>query len=169
MSFANVLVIVEAETILKNYGANGTADQPTYMGHENIYLTTSIADASSNNKSGWLAMNIKADTENSIDVIRWRMASTSLGFGYQCCFTEFMISAGADILTKPQQRAIPAKRFLPDETQAGNFVPNKASDMCWESRVLGTGYIQYNFNFAIIDPQGVTQGFYTYDPGIYAQ
>lgn len=168
MSIANVLAIIDAEKMMKVYGKTGTATNPTSMGHD-LYLTTSTPYVYTSNATGDLQMVIKAETETSIGAIRWRMASISLGFSYQCCIVRFNLNGGANLLTAPEQRSIPAKHFLPDEKQAGSYTSYPVPDRFWESRILGTGTILYNFVFAIVDRNGMTQGYYTYDPYIYAQ
>jgi hypothetical protein len=168
-SVIDVLIAVDCESIIRAYGENDAPNNPPMMEYESLYMVIRGDNSLNYNKSPYLYLKASAETDCSATIIRWRMRSLSMGFGYQAFLTNFVLYAGKDVITQPEARVLQTQSFMPDKSNPQQLVSQEVGDKFWESTVLRPGYIAYFFYLAIVDHTGKVRGYYRNDPAVVAQ
>jgi hypothetical protein len=161
----DVLIAIDAESIIKKYGTNTDSDMPTYISSDNelIYMTTrkDHIDGSPGSE-----LKIKASPG---DVIRWRETTMSLNAHFTSILYKFDASSGASLIKKPEPVTVNANEPLPNAENPLKPGTQKISVFFWECTVLQSGSVTYHFSFMILDNSGQIQGYYYWDPFINIQ
>jgi nematocidal protein AidA len=157
----DVLVVVDAETIIESYGKNTDPSNPTQVTAGLIYMITKQADVVSGNAGNEL--NFKART---LDVIRWRETTLSLSAAYDAILYGFVAAAGGDLISPPLPLLADVRTPLPNPADPTHPGAQTIKSYFWTSTVLAAGSVTYHFNFMIVDRDGVVQGYYWWDPFI---
>ena len=89
--FINVLIVIDAETIIENYGKNSDPDRPTAIPDSSdlIYMTARQDHIVGSPGS---ELTVKASPD---DIIRWRETTLSLNSKYTSVLYKFDASSGA--------------------------------------------------------------------------
>ncbi len=158
----DVLVAIDADTILKTYGPNADAAHPVQVTNPGlIFMLTKQANALSGEAGAEL--NLSAQT---MDVIRWRETTMSLNSDYTGILYAFVPAAGANLISTPVPLEADVTEPLPNPAKP--TVPNSQTvkSYFWNSTVIAAGQVTYHFQFLICDRTGAVQGYYWWDPFI---
>ncbi|WP_456442558.1 inclusion body family protein [Psychroserpens sp.] len=159
----DVLIAIDAETILQTYGTNNTPNAPVQVTATNlIYMITKQKDALSGNAGNEL--QIAAQT---MDVIRWRETSLSMDAAYTGILYEFEATAGGDLISPPIPLVAEVQVPLPDPSNPTVPKTQKIESYFWNSTVLKPGDVTYHFKFIVCDRTGAIQGYFWWDPFIH--
>jgi len=173
-NIVDVLIAVDCESVLAQYGENNAPTNPPMMEYEHIYMVIRngndlVWNGADYNKSPYLYLKVSEEDDLSATSIRWRMESISMGMGYKAFLTNFTLYDGVDVITQPECREIRTKSFLPDKSNPDQLIAQEVVDPFWESTVLRPGYVAYFFYLAIVDHMGKIRGYYRNDPAVVAQ
>ncbi|MBI9050756.1 MAG: inclusion body family protein [Anaerolineaceae bacterium] len=158
----DVLVAVDADTIVSKYGTNTDPNSPVQITDPTlIFMITKQADAVNGNAGNELTIGAK-----TLDTIRWRETTLSLNAAYFALLYKFEAGAGGNLISPPIPLEADVETPLPDP--ANPTVPKKQTikSFFWNSTVLEPGSVTYHFNFMILDRNGDVQGYYWWDPFI---
>lgn len=158
----DVLVAVDADTIISKYGTNTDANNPVQITDSSlIFMITKQADAVSGNAGNELKIGAK-----TLDTIRWRETSLSLNAAYSALLYKFVASSGGDLISPPIPLLVEVKTPLPDPSNPTTPKTQTIESYFWNSTVLKAGSVTYHFNFMILDRTGAVQGYCWWDPFI---
>jgi nematocidal protein AidA len=181
MAIIDVVIVVDAPRILRDYGTNNAAQTgmnyvPLGQQGEGRYYLYMIAT--------WFDVQNQAESEldvfaNAGDKIRWRMTSLSLDRTYQCFIKEFVINRGANYITQPapKHESVTVPQIDTSVAALNTTKPKQIDDVYWETTVLQPGPVTYHTNFIVTGPGcdagggggnggNGNCGGYTYDPYI---
>ncbi|MQL48095.1 inclusion body protein [Photorhabdus khanii] len=161
MSIVNVVVVFDAESILKRYpSVSKDPNKPTLVDGKDIYMVTTSDNVISGQGGGDL--NIKAEVE---DVIHWREVSIS-HIEHSVILYKFETTYGGNLISNAEPRI--ADVDLPMPNLNDSLTPNmsKEKDYYWSAEILSTGSVAYDFRFQIFDRYGKLCGCYKWDPYI---
>ncbi|MEW1847670.1 inclusion body family protein [Nonomuraea angiospora] len=163
--FINVLIAIDAETILERFGKNTDPDRPTSIPDSSnlIYMTTR------QNQLGSTPGSELTVNASPMDIIRWRETTLSLNSEYTGILYRFNTLAGKDLISAPAPRSVVLSEPQPNGQDPLNPTTQKISSYYWECEVLDTGTVTYNFSFMILNRKGEKQGYYCWDPFINIQ
>ncbi len=158
----DVLIAVDADTIISKYGTNTDADNPVQITDTSlIFMITKQADAISGNAGNELKIGAK-----TLDTIRWRETSLTLNAAYSTLLYKFVAAAGGDLISAPIPLLAEVQTPLPDPANPTSPQTQTIESYFWNSTVLKPGNVTYHFNFMILDRTGAVQGYYWWDPFI---
>ncbi|MPQ49271.1 hypothetical protein GCQ56_19905 [Marinifilum sp. N1E240] len=158
----DVLIAVDTETIISNYGLNKDPNNPVQITDASlIFMITKRDDALSGNAGTELAIGAK-----TLDTIRWRETSLSLNATYSALLYKFVATAGGDLISNPIPLLVEVQTPLPDPSNPTMPKTQTIESYFWTSTVLKPGSVTYHFNFMILDRAGNVQGYYWWDPYI---
>lgn len=157
----DVLVSIDTEAILKQYGKNNSQGNPQFVDPKHVYMVVTQGQAISGQAGGEL--NIKAAVG---DVIRWRESSLSLGFEQSCIFYKFVANQGNNLISTPQPREAEVVIPVPNPQDPEKYKTQKVSNFYWTCDTLKVGSVTYHFQFMIVDRSGALCGCYQWDPFI---
>lgn len=158
----DVLVVVDADTIISEYGTNTDANNPVQITDSSlIFMVTKQADAVSGNAGNELKIGAK-----TLDTIRWRETSLSLNAAYSALLYKFVAASGGDLISSPMPLLVEVKTPLPDSANPTSIKTQIIESYFWNSTVLEAGSVTYHFNFMILDQTGAVQGYFWWDPFI---
>ncbi len=172
----DILVAIDAETIMANYpNGGGTEAKPTLLdANKYFYMVVKTASVVSGNAGGELDVSA-----NIGDVIRWREVSLSVNFEYGVAFAGFRASSGgANIQLPPSliggvsgQTVYQVKTPMPKQTSPPNSPPwgdvdKDAPYHFWQSTAMAAGKVTYQWVFQIFDQAGTSKGYFGWDPFI---
>ncbi|MFD8530506.1 inclusion body family protein [Streptosporangium canum] len=163
--FINVLIAIDAETILGKYGKNTDPNSPASIPDSSslIYMTTRQNQLGSTPGS---ELTINA---SPMDIIRWRETTLSLNSEYTSVLYRFNALSGQGLISTPVPRSVVLNEPQPSSQDPLNPTTQKINSYYWESEVLDTGTVTYNFSFMILNHKGEKQGYYYWDPYINIQ
>ncbi|RKT52740.1 inclusion body family protein [Saccharothrix australiensis] len=160
--FINVLIAIDAETIVEQLGKNTDPDHPTAVPNSSnlIYMTTRH-----NQLDGSPGSELSVSASPT-DIIRWRETTLSLNSSYTGILYRFNALGGGDLISTPVPRSVVLHEPLPDSGNPLNPGTQEVNSYYWECEVLKTGRVTYNFSFMILNRKGEKQGYYFWDPFI---
>ncbi|MEU4766467.1 inclusion body family protein [Actinosynnema sp. NPDC023794] len=163
--FINVLIVIDAETIIERYGKNSDPDRPTLIPDSSslIYMTTRQDHIIGSPGS---ELTVKASPD---DIIRWRETTLSLNSRYTSVLYKFDASSGANLIDTPEAKSVVVSEPLPNSHDPLHPTTQKINSFYWQCTVLETGSVTYHFSFMILDHTGAKQGYYYWDPFISIQ
>ncbi|MER6002857.1 inclusion body family protein [Nonomuraea angiospora] len=163
--FINVLIAIDAETILGRFGKNTDPNGPTSIPDSSnlIYMTTR------QNQLGGAPGSELTINAAPMDIIRWRETTLSLNSEYTGILYRFNTLAGQDLISTPVPRSVMLSEPQPNSQDPLNPTTQKINSYYWECEVLDTGTVTYNFSFMILNHKGEKQGYYCWDPFINIQ
>jgi hypothetical protein len=161
MATTDVLITIDARTILARYGKNTSSTSPTPISRDLIHLDVQQSQAIS--APGSIDLAIAASPG---DDIRWRETTLSMNYEYSGILYDFVIQSGAELISRPQPFTFSRAEPLPNPNDPLNPTTQQVKSYVWQSTVLATGSVTYTFRFMILDNKGAKQGFYTWDPSI---
>ncbi|MGC7100221.1 inclusion body family protein [Amycolatopsis lurida] len=163
--FINVLIVIDAETIIANFGKNNDSNNPKFIPDSSslIYMTTRQNQIGSTPGS---ELTINA---SPTDIIRWRETTLSLNSEYTSILYKFHASSGQDLIDTPVAKSATLTEPLPNSKDPLNPTTQKINSYYWECEVAKTGSVTYNFSFMILNRSGQKQGYYYWDPYINIQ
>lgn len=158
----DVLVAVDAETIINKFGKNTDPNNPTQITDPKlIFMITKSADAVSGNAGNELKIAAK-----TLDVIRWRETSLSLNAVYSALLYKFVATSGGNLISPPFPLLAKDQTPLPDPSNPTVPKTQTIETYFWNCTVLEPGEVTYHFSFMIVDRSGNIQGYYWWDPYI---
>ena len=157
----DVAIVVDAETIISQYGGNTTPQTPTQITAGLIYMITKQADVVSGNAGNELTVAAK-----TLDIIRWRETTLSLNADYDAILYKFVPSSGGNLISTPAPLEVDVNTPLPNPADPLHPGTQTIKNYFWQSTVLSAGSVEYHFMFMIIDRDGTVQGYYWWDPYI---
>ncbi|MEM7537778.1 MAG: inclusion body family protein [Chloroflexota bacterium] len=157
----DILIVVDAETIIKDYGRNNEPAEAAQINSDHVFMTVKEDQALSGQGGGDL--EIKA---NVGDILRWRQTTISLGSGYSAMLCEFKQTAGKDLIINDGPRTNKVIVPLPNPNDVYHPNTQVITDYHWNGEVNDYGSEYYAFLFLITDRHGKTQGFYSWDPKV---
>lgn len=157
----DVLVSIDTEAILKQYGKNNSQGNPPNIDARYVYMTVTQGQAISGQAGGEL--NIAAAVG---DVIRWRETSLSLSFEQSCIFYKFIGNQGGDLISPPALREAEVVVPVPNPQDPSKYKTQKVSNFYWTCDTLKVGHVTYHFQFMVVDRSGTLCGCYQWDPFI---
>jgi hypothetical protein len=162
--FIDVLIAIDAETIIKNYGKNTDPDSPTKISDSDklIYMTTRQDHIIGSPGS---ELTIKASPN---DIIRWRETTASLNSEYATLLYKFKATAGSDLIDTPQPEATTVAEPVVNGDPLNPTIQD-VNTFYWQCTVKKRGSVTYHFSFMILDHLGEKQGYYYWDPFINIQ
>ena len=161
-SIIDVLIVIDEETILTDYGTNNTPDTPTQITKPNlIFMVTKQANVISGEAGTELKLSAK-----SLDVIRWREATLSLNSANTAILYKFVAASGGDLISQPVPLLADVTDPLPNPSDPTHPGSQTIKSYFWNSTVLSAGNVTYHFQFMIVDREGNIQGYYWWDPFI---
>ena len=163
--FIDVLIAIDAETIIKRFGKNTDPNRPTFVNDSSklIYMTTRQDHIIGSPGS---ELTIKASPD---DIIRWRETTMSLNSKYTGILYKFDATSGSDLIDTPEPKSVVISEPLPNNHDPLNPTTQKINSFYWQCTVLETGSVTYHFSFMILDRSGAKQGYYYWDPYINIQ
>ncbi|MDF5756331.1 inclusion body family protein [Spongiactinospora sp. TRM90649] len=158
----NVLIAIDAETILEQIGKNSDPNSPAYVSDSSnlIYMTTRQNQLGSSPGS---ELTVNA---SPMDVIRWRETTLSLNSNYTSVLYRFDASSGGDLISTPEPRLVHINQPLPGKGDPLEITTQNVYTYYWECDVLDTGSVTYHFRFVILNSKGEKLGYYYWDPFI---
>jgi hypothetical protein len=158
----DVLIAIDADTILKTYGPNIDSAHPVQVSNAGlIFMLTKQANALSGEAG--TELNLSAQT---MDVIRWRETTMSLNSAYTGILYAFVPTAGGNLISTPTPLEADVTEPLPDPSNPAVPKTQTVKSYFWNSTVLAAGQVTYHFQFLICDRNGAVQGYYWWDPYI---
>jgi hypothetical protein len=165
MAHIDILMVADAEGILKQYGqpgstsapttGPGSVQQPQVVDGSFVFFITKKGDAYANNGNWQLDVSTGTETESAVDIIRWRWIALDLGHKFDCPITGFDFNPnGPGKVETPLLRHYSTTLVVTDPTDATKPVVQKGIDRCWESRAVRDGTIGYNVMFMVVDQEG---------------
>jgi hypothetical protein len=163
--FINVLIVIDAETIIERYGKNSDPDRPTLIpDSSNLIYMTARQDHIIGSPGSELTVKASPD-----DIIRWRETTLSLNSRYTSILYRFDASSGADLIDPPEAKSVVVNEPLPNSHHPLNPTTQKVNSFYWQCTVLEPGSVTYHFSFMILDHSGEKLGYYYWDPFISIQ
>ncbi|GAB4188996.1 MAG: inclusion body family protein [Wenzhouxiangellaceae bacterium] len=161
-SIIEVLVVVDAASLIQEYGTNTDPQKPVQVTQpELIYMITRQANALAAQASNQLVIAAK-----TLDVIRWRQTTLSLNSAYTGILYQFEASGGSDLISPPMPLEATVSVPLPNPAAPTKPDVQRIKTYFWNSTVLSPGEVTYDFRFMLVDRQGKIQGYYWWDPYI---
>jgi hypothetical protein len=164
MAIIDVLIVVEATSILRNFGGNDALKTGKYFQLQNqpgvraqegegigyIYMVTNWMNAQG---EGGSELDVFT---NPGDTIRWRMTTLGKDNPYQCYITGFVLNSGQNNITPPVPKCEPITVMDIDPTSPGlnRVIPRQANDFYWESTVINKQPVTYHTHFLIFGGGG---------------
>lgn len=158
----DVLIVIDAETILRTYGTNTDPTKPAQIAGERVYMITKKADVISGNAGSELKIAAR-----TLDVVRWRETSLSLNADYDAILYKFVVGSGGTLISPPEAMEVNVNTPLPDPANPLHPKTQTIKSYFWSSTVLGAGDVAYHFMFMIVDRDGKVKGYYSWDPYIH--
>ncbi len=162
-SIIQVLVAIDAESIVGTLGTNTDPKQPVQVTNANlIWMITRQGNAVSGNAGSEL--NLSADTD---DIIRWRESTLSLNSDYSALLYEFDATDGpSGLISPPMPLLTTVEAPLPDPNAPLLPTRQQVKNYFWQTTVLNPGSMTYHFKFMVIGRDGAVAGYYWWDPFI---
>lgn len=158
----DVLVAVDADTIVLKFGTNTDPNSPVQVTDASlIFMITKQSDAVSGDAGNELTIGAK-----TLDTIRWRETTLSLNAAYSALLYKFEAVSGGNLISPPIPLEADVKTPLPDPANPTTPKIQTIKSYFWSSTVLAPGSVTYHFNFMIVDRSGDVQGYYWWDPFI---
>ena len=159
----DVLVAIDAETIVNNFGTNNDPNKPTQITNPKlIFMITKQADAMSGNAGNELQIAAR-----TMDTIRWRETSLSLDAAYTGILYKFVNASGNALISPPVPLEADVTTPLPDPSNPTKPKTQSIKNYFWNCTVLEPGDVTYHFNFMVVDRDNNVQGYYWWDPFIH--
>lgn len=158
----NVLIAVDAETILERFGKNTDPNRPTAITNSNLIYMTTRQNQLGSSPGSELTINASPG-----DVIRWRETTLSENSEYTGILYRFNALSGGDLISQPQPLLMTRSEPLPNAKDPLNPTTQNIKSYFWNCTVLETGSVTYNFSFMILNAKGEKQGYYYWDPFIH--
>lgn len=155
----NVMIAIDAATILEKYTPSTDPKNPTPVDAKYIYMTTK-QDKVVGSPGGELKFRAHVG-----DVIRWRESTFSLNFDYSALLYEYR--SQDQLLSTPAPLVSESVFPYPTPKQPGDpsFAQQKVKTHYWQATVQQTGNVTYTFCFQLLD-RGKLMGYFSWDPYI---
>lgn len=158
----NVMIIVDAESIINDLGTNTDPAKPAQVTQANrIFMVTKQNDIVSGQAGNEL--NLKAETD---DIVRWHATSLSLNSSLDVILYKFVLADGTDLISPPVPLLTDVTVPLPNMDDPIHPTTQTIKNYYWQTTVLSAGKVTYHFQFIILDRTGAVQGYYWWDPFI---
>ena len=163
MSTIDVLIAVDAESIVSKYGKNNDPNNPTFIpyGSQLIFMITKRDNVLSG--QGGSELKIQA---NTLDTIRWRQTTLSLNAENDAILYQFVPSRGGNLIAPPRPEIATVKTALPDPNDPTSPNFQTIQNYFWNTTAEKPGNVTYSFRFAIVDRHDNILGYYSWDPFI---
>lgn len=177
----DILMIADAEGILNKYGQTGStsaptdgpgsSQQPITVDGSFVFFITKAANAYAYNGNWQLYVSTGTESEQGVDIVRWRSEGIDLGHKFACPITgfKFFPNSGAGRVETPVLRHYSTTFVTTDPADATKPIVQKGIDRCWETRAVTDGNIGYNVIFMIVDEQGNVRMHTQIDPTFVIQ
>lgn len=163
--FINVLIAIDAETILGTFGRNTDPNNPrSISGNSKLIYMTARQNQLGSAPGSELTINACP-----MDIIRWRETTLSLNSEYTGMLYRFNSLAGEGLISRPTPRVVTRSEPLPNDQDPLHPSTQRINSYYWECEVLKTGTVTYNFSFMILNRKGEKLGYYYWDPYINIQ
>lgn len=165
MAQIDVQITFDAESILKAYTPGKDPDNPTVVDPKYIFMVVANDEAVSGNGGG--SLTIKARTR---DTIFWSEATP--GVDYSTILYAFIsppLSPGQQpLISQPQPEVVTVTVPLPNEKTLTKPDKQTVKDFFWSCDVKNPSdnAMAYHFHFMIVDRDGNTKGYFSWDPWI---
>ncbi|MBI9050755.1 MAG: inclusion body family protein [Anaerolineaceae bacterium] len=156
----DILMVMDADTLVEKH-AGGSVSNPIVIPEPLIYLICNSAYVDFGQASKELKIAVK-----SLDEIRWRSTSISLGSAYFSLLYAFKLVKGDNIISAPVALEAEVKEPLPDPANPTKPKTQTVQNYFWSSTALSQGEATYTFYFMILDREGNPLGYYYWDPFI---
>lgn len=160
MQIIDVLVVIDAETIINKFGKNTDSNNPVQVTDPNlIFMVTKRTDAVSGNGGN----ELKIASKRLDTTIRWKETSLSLISTYSALLYKFTATSGSNLISPPVSLLVTAQTPLSDPSNPAVPKIQTSKTYFWNCNVLKSGKVTYHFNFMILDRSGKVQGYYWWD------
>ena len=160
----NILTVIDVEAIVTSkLSPNGTLKTPTALGIQAeplVYMIASRAYIDSNNSKANCELMVDANVH---DIIRWELTCPGSGLQYDAIIADVVIRNQTSISAAV---ATPTYRKIFDKAGSSGYQIVKQTD--YDSKVIAEGVTQYNITFQIMDDEGKSRGYFSWDPYIKA-
>ena len=159
----DVLIAIDAETIIAQFGKNTDPNNPVAVTNANlIFMIAKQADEVTGSAGNELKIAAR-----TLDTIRWRETTLSLNADYDAILYAFDATSGGDLISPPVPLLAQVKTPLPNPRDPTHPTSQTIESYFWNCTVLNAGDVTYHFRFMIVDRDNSVQGFYWWDPFIH--
>jgi hypothetical protein len=162
--YIDVLITIDAKTIVDKYGKNSNSNSPTGIDRALIHLDARQSQVVS--APGTVDLAVAASPG---DTIRWRETTLSMNTDYTGILYGFTLQSGGQLISPPRPLLFPLSEPLPNMQDPLNPTMQKIQSYVWQSDIMSPGRVTYTFRFMILNQKGVKLGYYTWDPVIVIQ
>ncbi|WP_426747601.1 AidA/PixA family protein [Myxococcus faecalis] len=167
--FVDVLTVVDVDKVLKEYGPNGSVDEPGVSIADCVYMLVRKDDA-----VGMEAISELTVAAKTNDTLRWRMASLTLNTGYSAVLYKMNVSGNAQCISPPQPLVSHIKVPVPEVAggQVDGYNTQPYVDFFFQSTALhptaalSGQRVTYQLYVQVTDNLGNKVGTYSWDPYI---
>ncbi len=175
MATIDILCVIDTNGLMKRAKDTGTLSTPINLAAVDASTDTFVFMIC----DGQYACNNQGKSELMInanvgDTVRWTITDPSTGLtpgedskSFSCILYNFKSGGEGTVLTTPVLNSAPAISYYNSLTSI--TTPVAAAYMCssWNSSIVATGNIQYDWAFQVVDnATGEVVGYYTWDPYI---
>lgn len=161
----NVLISIDAETILSKFGKNSNSDEPQYISNADDYITMLVRQKNVIEKQKASELHVKLPLQKSV---RWRGTTLTMNSEYTCLlYKHEMFGTNNEIISDPQPYLVQGLQVpLPNKKDPLNPTTQKINSYFWGAVAEKEGSQNYYFRFMILNRTGEKQGYYKWDPKI---
>ncbi|WP_075341663.1 AidA/PixA family protein [Tenacibaculum agarivorans] len=159
----NILSVIDVETILSSGITRGTKEVPTLLGSwgqsdSYVYMITAqgFVDSNSTTRAG-SELTIDA---NVGDTIQWELTCPGSGLQFNAIISGIGVNSNSHSLSTPAATLTTRHIY----TEAGKPGYQIVQQTDFVSSVVANGTAQYTVTFQIMSNEGVSLGYYYWDP-----